>query len=340
MGKRIDLEGQHDIEDFAEAVGHALTLCRDVDAASFLALSEEYSKDKNRVFYKWISPGRFWVVELPDANPATFAVLDVNLAKDDKHVWKWDAVIEEADAATAEVVNPHWTWKDRNRVYYQSRVMEGADPQTFRHLGQAFYADAENVFWGTNLLPDADVNTFETFGDVPYARDHANVWSGTTVLRNVDAKSFQMLHNHVYKDSSHVFVGINALEVLGADPATFAKVDTITGHKSVFEPEKHGVSFPGHDAVLFRDVKKFYLFEPDYGEMYTLEPDGEIIGITKPARAMRRATVSATLKGESLSEFLISNSSTNQAKTALLDESSKMKRYLPLFIAAREMMAK
>src|SRR5688572_18578040 len=185
-GKRIDVEGRNDIDSFAAAVGHALTLCHDVDASSFVPLSQEYAKDKNRVYYKWISPGRFWVVELPDANPDTFAFLDFNLAKDDKHVWKSDMVIAGADPATAEVVHPHWTWKDRNRVYYGSHVLGGADPATFRHLGQAFYGDAERIFWGTTMLAAADVRTFETFGDVPYARDRAHVWSGDRILPNVD----------------------------------------------------------------------------------------------------------------------------------------------------------
>lgn len=339
-GKRIDREGRRDIDEFARDVGHPLTLCRDVDAASFEPLSEEYSKDKHRVYYKWISPGRFWVVELPDADPDTFTVLDFNLARDDKHVWKADTVIVGADPATAKVVNPHWTWKDRNRVYYQSEVLEGADPVTFRHLGQGFYADATHVYWCTTELADADVKTFETFGDVPYARDRSHVWSGPTILRHVDAQSFQFLHNHVYKDSKHVFASTKGLEVIGADPATFEKIGEITGHTSVFEPEKQGLSFLGHDAVLFRDSKKFYVFEPDYSEMYTLETQGDVIVVSKPVRTNRSATVSARLKGDTLSEPVSSIVPGNPAQAAPMDESSTFKRYLPLFLAAREKLMK
>ena len=51
-GKRIDQEGAHDIERFAKAAGKKLTLCNNVDAASFQPLSEEYSKDINKVYYK------------------------------------------------------------------------------------------------------------------------------------------------------------------------------------------------------------------------------------------------------------------------------------------------
>jgi hypothetical protein len=58
-----------------------LSQCADVDAASFKALSEEYTKDKNKVYYKWISSGRFWVVELPLADAKSFEVIGSNLAK-------------------------------------------------------------------------------------------------------------------------------------------------------------------------------------------------------------------------------------------------------------------
>ncbi len=39
------------------------------------ALSEEYTKDKGKVYYKWISDDRFWVVELPLADVQTFEVI-------------------------------------------------------------------------------------------------------------------------------------------------------------------------------------------------------------------------------------------------------------------------
>ena len=204
-GQRIDEAGRHDIDRFAKTVGYPLTLCKDVDAPSFVALSRDYSKDKNKVYYRWISPGRFWVVELSDADPGTFAVLDSDLAKDGKRVWRSDRAIEGADPATAKVIRPHWTWKDRNRVYYQSIVINGADPDTFRHLAQAFYRDAKRVYWSNEPLPEADPDSFKAFGDdIPYARDRNRVWSGKTILKGVDAKTFNHVHDHVYKDSKRV----------------------------------------------------------------------------------------------------------------------------------------
>ena len=50
-GKRIDQEGAHDIQGFASAVGHKLTLCRKVDAASFEVLGDSFiAVDQNMVY--------------------------------------------------------------------------------------------------------------------------------------------------------------------------------------------------------------------------------------------------------------------------------------------------
>jgi len=186
-GVRIDQAGRETLAGFERKLGRPLALARDVHAASFVALSEEYSKDKNTVYYKWISPGRFWVVEIPDADPATFEVLDFNLAKDANRVWRTDVPIKGADAATAQVVNPGWVWKDRRRVYYQFTPLAGVDPGTFRHLNQAFYRDAKHVYWSTTRLDGADVNTFRTFGnDIPYAADARHVWFGDSQIPGIE----------------------------------------------------------------------------------------------------------------------------------------------------------
>ena len=49
------------------------------------------------------------------------------------------------DAASLQVVNSGFVWKDDHHVWYQLKKIAGADPVTFKHIGQAFYRDAENV---------------------------------------------------------------------------------------------------------------------------------------------------------------------------------------------------
>lgn len=293
-GERIDQAGRETLAGFERALGRRLVLAHDVDAASFAALSEEYSKDRSAVYYKWISPGRFWVVVIPDADPATFEVMDFNLAKDANRVWRTDVPIEGADPATARVVNPGWVWRDSRSVYYQFTRLAEADPETFRHLNQAFYRDARHVYWSTTRLVGADVLTFRTFGnDVPYAVDERHVWFGAERIPHVDAGSFRLFHNHVFADDRRVHVSGRALPILDADPATFRKVA---------ELESAG-------CVLFQDGGRQYLFDPSYAEIYTLTRTPDSVVISKPAwlaeadgSVLHAATVSATWKDGVLSE--------------------------------------
>jgi len=81
--------------------------------------------------------------------------------------------------------------------------------------------------------------------------------------------------------------------------------------------------------------------------MYTLEAKGDVIVVSKPvwswtssSRPTHGATVSAELRGESLSEPEVSLFSGTKPMAQSSDEKAKLKRYLPLFIAARSAMTK
>jgi hypothetical protein len=276
-GKRIDGTGEVDVKEFARAVGHPLVLCRGVHAASFVALSEQYTKDKDKVYYKWISPGRFWVVELTGADPATFEALDNYLARDRNTVWRLDRPFAGADPASVEVIHPNFVWKDRDSVFYQSKKIEGADPKTFRHLAQGFYRDAENVYWSSDRLLGADANSFETFGnDSPYARDARQVWFGKTTLEGIDAATFRLVGQYVYLDKTAVYS--SGRVVPGADPVTFEFVRKLGPADA--PPQQM-------QPVLLRDRVRHYMFEPSYNEVYMIERDGDAWLITKQARVLK-----------------------------------------------------
>lgn len=52
------------------------------------------------VHYMWIGGPDFWVVEIPGADPATFAVLGFNIARDKDPAWVEDQEIPGADPKT------------------------------------------------------------------------------------------------------------------------------------------------------------------------------------------------------------------------------------------------
>ena len=256
--QRIDQAGKEDFDRFAKSTNLKLRQCTDVDAASFKALSEEYTKDKNKVYYKWISDGRFWIVELPLADPKSFEVINSNLARDTKHVWWYGEPLPEVDPKTVELVNAGFVWKDAKSVWYQRNEISGADAQTFRHLGQAFYRDANRVYWSMTPLDGADLDTFRTFGDdSPYAADRNSVWKGDTKLTGFHAATFHAIHQSVTKDKNGVYAGGRLIE--NADPISFRKVaDLDTSH-----------------SALLADEQQYYVFLPLYGDVYrvTSSPD-------------------------------------------------------------------
>ncbi|MGF1633355.1 MAG: DKNYY domain-containing protein [Phycisphaerae bacterium] len=331
-GLRIDQAGRETLERFQRPMGRELVLAHDVDAASFVPLSPDYTRDKQTVYYKWISPGRFWVVEIPNADAATFEVLDFNLARDATRVWQMDEPVRGADAATARVLHPGWVWRDADSVYYKAARIDGADPETFRHLDQAFYADAGHVYWSDTRLNGADVPTFRTFGnDTPYAVDKQHVWIATNRLVHVDAASFRLLHNHVFADKNGVYVSVRVLPVLDADTTTFHKV-----------AELESWAF-----VLFSDARHAYLFDPGYGEMYQLSLKEDAVEITKPVwlagaagRDRYAATVTATWRDGALSRPVIRMRPGFEGSPEPTFELDKMQRMTDAIPEAMTLLAK
>ena len=249
--QRIDQAGREDFKQFAEVANLKFSQCENVDAASFKALSEEYTKDKNNVYYKCTSPGRYWVITLASADVSSFEVLGFNLAKDARHVW-WDGKpLEGADPQTVKLVRDGFVWKDARTVWYQEEKIPGADVETFRHLGQAFYRDANRVYWSTTPLEGADPDTFRTFGDdCPFGADRKRVWRADTIIEGYDAATFQPIHQSVYKDKSGVYAGDHKIQV--ADPKSFRKVADLDTFYS----------------ALLADDLHFYVFLPLYGDVY------------------------------------------------------------------------
>ena len=265
-GKRIDQEGAHDINKFSRAAGRKLTLCSKVDAASFEVLSEEYTKDKNKVYYKWISPGRFWVVELPKADAATFESVGFNIAREKKHVWWYGTAQRGVDAATVMVVNDSFVWKDAKNVWYQHQQIVGADPMTFEHLQQAFYRDAKRVYWSSKPLEGADPKTFRTFGDdSAFGADNKTVWRGDKIAVGVDAATFAPVHQSVYKDKHGVY-GQGGVQIPKADPETIRKIWDLDQHFT----------------ALLADGKGYFIFLPYRGEVFRLENRGKLLYISRP----------------------------------------------------------
>lgn len=237
-GTRIDEPSEANVKGFERALGRKLPLCRNPDAASFEPLSEEYCRDLNTVYYKWISPGRFLMVELPGADAESFRALNFVYAVDANSVWYQDQAIAGSDPGSFVVLNNR-VGKDGNAVYVSGERVPHLDADSFRHLAEGYYADKNGVYWGTDRLANADPETFEVLGDSFIAKDKDHVYRSGRVIDGLDAATTKLLLHDPYgyqfiSDRNGVYV--NGLKFLHADPADFKMRDNrcATGGRHLF----------------------------------------------------------------------------------------------------------
>lgn len=155
-------------------------------------LSGNYAADKYRVF--------FMEKEVPGADPATFREVDFQIGQDKNRAYKgatptqigdytkltqlgrlmysdginiYDSnfnILPDADVATFEHISDNW-YKDKNRVWWNNKLLVGANPKTFTpitvtSLGGEGYdfnygKDDKNVFFQDSIISDADPVSFE-----------------------------------------------------------------------------------------------------------------------------------------------------------------------------------
>ncbi len=230
-GTRIDKPSEANIKGFQDALGRTLPLCTNPDVASFEALSEEYCRDRNKVYYKWISPGRFLMIELPGADVASFRALSLVFAVDVSSVWYMDQPIAGSDPRSFVIIDDR-IGKDRNHVYFSGERAAQFDAASFRHLGSGYFADKDGVYWGTDSVAGADLETFEVLDNSFVAKDKDRVYRSGQVLDSFDAATTKLLLHDPYgyqftSDRNGVYV--NGLKFLHADPADFTMRDNRCG---------------------------------------------------------------------------------------------------------------
>lgn len=182
-----------------------------LDAATFKPLSDTYSKDKNRVYYKVVSNGEFIVIVLQNADPDSFELLDGSLARDKSHVWYTSTIQQGVDPATVQSIKGGPVFKDKDSVHYQYSTIPNADPASFRHLGSTYYADNKSVYWCTNPIPNADPASFKVLGDSFVAKDKNRAYRSGEPLDGYDAASLELILHHeagfqIYSDKNGIYV--------------------------------------------------------------------------------------------------------------------------------------
>jgi len=98
---------------------------------------------------------------IPDADPATFRVLQGAYAQDTRRIFYFTDPIIDADAASFRPLDGPYGG-DARRVYWMGKPIDGADAATFRVLNAAFEcsADAERAYYRQSVITGADPRKF------------------------------------------------------------------------------------------------------------------------------------------------------------------------------------
>lgn len=160
--------------------------------------------------------------EFKPMNTQALEALSEDYARDDRHVYYQDELLDGADGATFEVMETFA--KDKRRAYYYGRPLAGADMASWAILDSPYSRDQHAVFFGSEIIPGADPLTFERLplGD-RWARDSKAVYYADKALPGVDVSTFAQLDYEYAKDAHQVFYGSE--RVIGADAKTFKVVD-------------------------------------------------------------------------------------------------------------------
>ncbi|MFO0553724.1 MAG: DKNYY domain-containing protein [Polyangiaceae bacterium] len=186
-----------------------------------------------------IRPGtESWRQPIPGADVASFEALSPDFARDDRHVYWRNHIVEEANP-TSFVVLDATTGKDAAGIFIQGSRYQSSnqlDLPSLVHLGGPFFRDEVGVICiyytydsFDDFRLDAEAETFEPLAR-PFGRDRRHLFNHQVIESGLCAKTFETFHPDFARDRNGVYflvhggkdtgtVGLNKLA--GADPLRF-----------------------------------------------------------------------------------------------------------------------
>ena len=152
-----------------------------------------YAADKHRVF--------FMGKEVPGADPATFTEVDFYIGQDRNRAYKGGIPTQIKDYTKLTQLG-RLMYSDGINIYdSKSNILPDADVSTFEHISGNWYKDAQHVWWSNRLVAGANPATFcpvtvtsytgESHGDYNYGKDANNVFFQDSIIPGADAASFE-----------------------------------------------------------------------------------------------------------------------------------------------------
>ncbi len=177
-------------------------------------------------YYEYIEDEVFFCGDvLPGADVSSFEALVYPYSKDNIQVFYEAKVVEGANPLSIEVVDDGPYIKDSNNVYCEGEFLSG-DVENFSQVevNTAFAIDSENVYYGCMKLENSDPDTLVQI-DNDFFRDKNNVYYQGNIL-NVDMESFEVLGGGYARDVDSVYFRYDGA-VAGADRDSFLVKESV-----------------------------------------------------------------------------------------------------------------
>ncbi|HVM73979.1 MAG TPA: DKNYY domain-containing protein [Candidatus Paceibacterota bacterium] len=195
-----------------------------IDPSTFEPLSAMYAKDAEHVYFveQNVVPTPI-VRPIAGADPKTFQVLGDNPFGGNN--------IGLLSGTYSGVMA-----KDSSHVYYEGKIVAGADPSTFVWLNPIYGKDASHIYMvgpvheDTTMLPiSSDVVNFWGDPDGYFAEDSNSIYFEGSPIVGVDKSTFVIQRTFPYwygVDAKNVYyIGYQTGIISGADPASFVVID-------------------------------------------------------------------------------------------------------------------
>lgn len=132
------------------------------DPSSFTILEEGYSKDKNNVYYdnkdiQEAGSTGYDVQKVPEADPDSFRVIENRYWRDSQNVYfegQGLGLDPKTTITYADMDNKYVYAADTNRIFYQDRLIEEAQIESFKVIENALSKDNSSLFFRDLTVTD------------------------------------------------------------------------------------------------------------------------------------------------------------------------------------------
>ncbi len=156
-------------------------------------LNHQFICDDKIVFYENIKL---------DLNAKDCILLTENFIKDKNKVYYEKTLIKNADAESFEVIN-NWFQKDKNRLFHLTVPLK-LNPNTVKIEEQIYAFDEHSVYFSEQKIEGVDMASFQVL-NANFSKDKFHAYYMEIALKEVDAPSFKIMGSSVFQDKNNIY---------------------------------------------------------------------------------------------------------------------------------------